>query len=166
MLLKALRDTSKEVDFDKRLNDIKTNYETNKYDELQTRLKDAESKNEYLSKIIAQLQSKRTDVNFNIGYVCVFFVYFILKFKLILQNYFSATNENTHSIKQTASNQNVNNNQQFSLAKLNLSNIYTVEPLRIKVHENDEPRPPTLEESEIFISKLYDLYKHQKQQVN
>ena len=52
-----------------------------------------------------------------------------------------------------------------ALNKLNLNNIYTVEPLRIKLHENDEPRPPTLEESEIFISKLYDLYKNQKQQV-
>ena len=53
-----------------------------------------------------------------------------------------------------------------TLAKLNLNNIYTVEPLRIKLHEHDEPRPPTLEESEVFISKLYDLYKHQKQQVS
>ncbi len=33
------------------------------------------------------------------------------------------------------------------------------------MHEYEEPRPPTLEESEVFISKLYDLYKHQKQQV-
>ena len=57
-------------------------------------------------------------------------------------------------------------NSNHTLAKLNLNNIYTVEPLRIKLHEQDEPRPPTLEESEVFISKLYDLYKHQKQQVS
>ena len=60
---KALKDTSKESDLDRRLNNIKSSYETNKYDELQTRLSDAESKNEYLSKIIAQLQSKRSAVN-------------------------------------------------------------------------------------------------------
>jgi hypothetical protein len=61
-------------------------------------------------------------------------------------------------------NSNLGNNP--NLSKLNLSNIYTVEPLRIKLHENDEPRAPSLEEAEVFISKLYDLYKHQKQQVS
>jgi hypothetical protein len=57
---KALRDASKESNLDKKLNDIKSNYESNKYDELITRLRDAESKNEYLTNIIAQLQSKRS----------------------------------------------------------------------------------------------------------
>ena len=57
---KALRDASKESNLDKRLNDIKSNYEINKYDELLTRLRDAESKNEYLTNIITQLQSKRS----------------------------------------------------------------------------------------------------------
>ncbi len=56
-------------------------------------------------------------------------------------------------------------NNATNLLKLNLNNIYTIEPLRIKMHEYEEPRQPTLEESEVFISKLYDLYKHQKQQV-
>jgi hypothetical protein len=57
---KALRDASKESNLDKKLNEIKSNYESNKYDELITRLRDAESKNEYLTNIIAQLQSKRS----------------------------------------------------------------------------------------------------------
>ena len=57
---KALRDASKESNLDKKLNDIKSNYESNKYDELITRLRDAESKNEYLTNIIAQLfENKR-----------------------------------------------------------------------------------------------------------
>ena len=60
-------------------------------------------------------------------------------------------------------NQHVTNS---NLAKINLNNIYTIEPLRIKLNENDEPRAPTNEESEVFISKLYNLYKHQKQQVS
>lgn len=60
---KAMKNSSKEIDLDKRLDSIKSNYDTNKYDELNTRLNDAESKNEYLSKIIAQLQNKRTAVN-------------------------------------------------------------------------------------------------------
>ncbi len=71
---KALKDSKQEHDLNKRLHSIKSNYETNKYDELQTRLTDAESKNEYLSKIIAQLQSKRSAVNFNIGFVFVLII--------------------------------------------------------------------------------------------
>ena len=62
---KALRDASKESNLDKRLNEIKSNYETNKYDELLTRLRDAESKNEYLTNLITQLQTKR---NINSGF--------------------------------------------------------------------------------------------------
>lgn len=135
---KAMKDSNKETDLDKRLNNIKSSYDTNKYDELNTRLNDAESKNEYLSKIIAQLQNKRTAVNSGFR-----------------------PSSNNNPINQAA---NVNTNS--SITKLNLNNIYTVEPLRIKLNESDEPRPPTLEESEIFISKLYDLYKHQKQQIS
>lgn len=57
---KALKAAIKESNLDKRLNDIKLNYESSKYDELLTKLKDAESKNEYLTNIITQLQSKRS----------------------------------------------------------------------------------------------------------
>ncbi len=57
---KALRETSKEPDLNKRLKDIKTAYESNKLDDLLAKLKDAESKNEYLTSIITHLQSKRT----------------------------------------------------------------------------------------------------------
>ena len=71
---KALKDTSKENDLDRRLTNIKSSYETNKYDELQTRLSDAESKNEYLSKIIAQLQSKRSAVNSSFRFDHIFVV--------------------------------------------------------------------------------------------
>ena len=62
---KALKDASKESNLDKRLSDLKQNYESSKYEELQTRLRDAESKNEYLTSIIAQLQTKRS---INSGY--------------------------------------------------------------------------------------------------
>ena len=60
---KALKDSSKVSDLDTRLDHIKNNYDSNRYSELETRLNDAESKNEYLSKIIAQLQNKRGAVN-------------------------------------------------------------------------------------------------------
>lgn len=136
---KALKDTSKENDLDKRLNNIKTSYDKNKYDELETRLNDAESKNEYLSQIIGQLQSKRSGIN--------------------------SSYLNNQSVNVNNSNNNASSSNQLTKS-LNLNNIYTVEPLRIKLNDNDEPRPPTLEESEIFISKLYDLYKHQKQQIS
>lgn len=59
---KAMKDSSREGNLEKRLDRIKSGYDANKYGELQTRLNDAESKNEYLSKIIAQLQSKNRAV--------------------------------------------------------------------------------------------------------
>lgn len=61
---KALNQSVNEGDFDNRLEKIKHNYDQNRYDELLTRLTDAESKNEYLSKIIGRLQSnKQNGVN-------------------------------------------------------------------------------------------------------
>ncbi len=49
----------KDSNLDQRLDELKQMYELNRYDELLTRLKDAESKNEYLASVIAQLQSRR-----------------------------------------------------------------------------------------------------------
>lgn len=61
---KALNQSVNEGDFDNRLEKIKNNYDQNRYNELLTRLTDAESKNEYLSKIIGRLQSnKQNGVN-------------------------------------------------------------------------------------------------------
>ena len=57
---KLIREASKETDLNKRLNDIKINYDQNKYELLVTKLKDAESKNEYLTNIINQLQTRRS----------------------------------------------------------------------------------------------------------
>ncbi len=69
-------------------------------------------------------------------------------------------------------NQNLNNNSTSTnssfnslLLKLNLNNIYTVEPLLIKLNETDEPRAPTHEESEVIIKRLFETYRQQKQQV-
>lgn len=62
---KALKEALKERNIEKRLSDIKINYEANKYEDLFTRLVDAESKNEYLTNIINQLQAKRS---INSGY--------------------------------------------------------------------------------------------------
>ncbi len=61
---------------------------------------------------------------------------------------------------------NVNNISNYILSKLNLNNIYTIDPLRIKITDTDEPRAPTYEECEIIIKKLFDIYRQQKQQVN
>ena len=83
---KALRDASKESNLEKRLNDIKSNYETNKYDELLTRLRDAESKNEYLTNLITQLQSKR---NINSGFRLVLLIEFSF-YRLEKVNFFIA----------------------------------------------------------------------------
>ena len=56
---KAYKENVREVNLDKKMSDIKQNYEANKYDELYNKLRDAESKNEYLTNLINQLQSKR-----------------------------------------------------------------------------------------------------------
>lgn len=66
---------------------------------------------------------------------------------------------------------NINNSSATSssfnsiLLKLNVNNIYTVEPLLIKLSETDEPRAPTHEESEVIIKRLFETYRQQKQQV-
>lgn len=60
-----LNDSVNEQNLDKRLNTIKSQYEVQKYEELQIRLRDAENKNEYLSNLIAKLQEKR---NLNSAY--------------------------------------------------------------------------------------------------
>lgn len=49
--------------------------------------------------------------------------------------------------------------------KLGLNHIFSVEPLKICVNEDESPRAPNIDECEILIKKLYDLYKQQKQQV-
>lgn len=144
---KALNQTVNEGDLDNRLEKIKSTYDQNRYDDLLTRLKDAEGKNEYLSKIIGRLQSNKPHGH--------------SKLKSNSQDTFS-DNIKLIDVNLTSPHQHVSNS---NLAKINLNNIYTIEPLRIKLNENDDPRPPTLEETEVFILKLYNLYKHQKQQV-
>ena len=49
--------------------------------------------------------------------------------------------------------------------KLNISNILTLEPLQIKITENEESRAPTNDECEVLLKKLFEVYKQQKQQV-
>jgi hypothetical protein len=78
---KALKEASKEPNLDKRLADLKQSYESNKYDELFAKLKDAESKNEYLTSLITQLQSKRSA---NSGYRLGLFIIYLTLFYLIL----------------------------------------------------------------------------------
>ncbi len=53
-----------------------------------------------------------------------------------------------------------------SLSKLNVSNIVSVEPLKIKLTDSEEPRAPNQDETDILVKKLFDVYKQQKQQVN
>ena len=158
---KLIREASKETDLNKRLNDIKQNYDQNKYDILVTKLKDAESKNEYLTNIINQLQTRRS---VNSGY---------RPNVNNLNNSASAnnannsnsTNNSNNAISNHLSNNNTNSLNQMLISKLNLNNIYTIEPLLIKINEKDEPRAPNQEESESIIKKLFELYKQQKQQV-
>jgi hypothetical protein len=56
---KALKNAANEANLNKRIEAIKQNYETVRLNDLQARLKNAEKKNEYLTKIIIELQSKR-----------------------------------------------------------------------------------------------------------
>lgn len=160
---KLLKESAKETDLNKRLNDIKQNYDQNKFEELVTKLKDAESKNEYLTSIITQLQARRT---VNSGYR-----------PNISVNITNSNNPNTNAnnsnlvsnnnnINNTAnSNTNTTTNNVPVVSKLNLNHICSIEPLRIRLSEKDEPRAPTVEESESIIKKLFELYKQQKQQV-
>ena len=82
------------------------------------------------------------------------------------KNQMSVNNVNNTN---TNYNQNANSSTSSSfnslLLKLNLNNIYTVEPLLIKLSETDEPRAPTHEESEVIIKRLFETYRQQKQQV-
>ena len=80
--------------------------------------------------------------------------------------------ENNYNNQNLNNNNNNNNNNTSTsssfnslLLKLNLNNIYTVEPLLIKLNETDEPRAPTHEESEVIIKRLFETYRQQKQQV-
>ena len=159
---KLLKESAKETDLNKRLNDIKQNYDQNKFEELVTKLKDAESKNEYLTSIITQLQARRT---VNSGYR-----------PNISVNITNSNNPNTNANNSNlVSNNNINNtansntntttNNVPAVSKLNLNHICSIEPLRIRLSEKDEPRAPTVEESESIIKKLFELYKQQKQQV-
>ena len=56
---KLVNESANEQNLDKRLNNIKFQFENQKYEELVIRLRDAESKNEYLTNVITQLQDKR-----------------------------------------------------------------------------------------------------------
>lgn len=57
---KVLKNAFKEKNLDKRLEDLKTNFESSKFDDLFARLVDAENKNEYLTNLLTQLQAKRS----------------------------------------------------------------------------------------------------------
>jgi hypothetical protein len=52
-----------------------------------------------------------------------------------------------------------------NISKLGLNHIFSVEPLKICISDNETPRAPNLEECEMLIKRLYDVYKQQKQQV-
>ena len=155
---KLLKESAKEADLNKRLNDIKQNYDQNKFEELVSKLKDAESKNEYLTSIITQLQARRT---VNSGYR-----------PNISVNITNSNNQNTNannsnlvSNNNTANANTTTTNNVPIVSKLNLNHICSIEPLRIRLSEKDEPRAPTVEESESIVKKLFELYKQQKQQV-
>jgi hypothetical protein len=57
--IKVLDDTSNENNFDKRLANIKTQYENKKLEELLIRLNETEKKNEFLNSVVSKLQEKR-----------------------------------------------------------------------------------------------------------
>lgn len=144
-LEKLIREASaKEPDLNKRLNDIKVNYDQNKYETLMVKLKDAESKNEYLTSIINQLQSKRS----------------------VNSGYRPNVNVNNEIAAAAVNNSPNSKNNVFLNQKLNLNHIYTIEPLLIKVNDKDDPRTPSKEESESIVKKLFELYKQQKQQIS
>jgi hypothetical protein len=77
----------------------------------------------------------------------------------------SVNNNNNNNIF-NVNNSSTNSSFNSILLKLNLNNIYTVEPLLIKISETDEPRAPTHEESEVIIKRLFETYRQQKQQVS
>ena len=51
-------------------------------------------------------------------------------------------------------------------SKLNVKSIVSVEPLKIKLAEEEEPRAPNQGETDTLVKKLFDVYKLQKQQVS
>jgi hypothetical protein len=148
---KALNDTSKESDLNKRIKEIKQNYDSYKLEDLVAKLKDAESRNEYLTNIITQLQSKR---NINSGH---------------RPNNVNSLNSNTSNNNNNQTNttsKNANNSRNTTIfPKLNINHIYSIEPFRIKFNDGEEPRTPTNEEIEMLVKKLFNTYKLQKQQV-
>jgi hypothetical protein len=77
----------------------------------------------------------------------------------------TSVNNNNNNIF-NVNNSSTNSSFNSILLKLNLNNIYTVEPLLIKISETDEPRAPTHEESEVIIKRLFETYRQQKQQVS
>lgn len=129
----------KEPNLEQRIDELKQMYELNRYDELLTRLKDAENKNEYLAKMIAKLESNRgTNVPQTLR------------------------SQETAAEPVLTSSGTVNS---VSGVKLSVEHIHSLEPLRIKIAETEEPRAPNANESEILIRLLFSMYKQQKQQV-
>ena len=77
----------------------------------------------------------------------------------------------------TEGNSNVENNVSSGQAmasvriasgspRINVDHIYSLEPLRIKTSEHEEPRAPTTEESDMLVRSLFSMYKQQRQQVS
>jgi hypothetical protein len=64
------------------------------------------------------------------------------------------------------SSSNSNNGNSVNISKLNVNHIVSVEPLKIKLNEGEEPRAPNQDETDVLIKRLFDVYKQQKQQVN
>lgn len=56
---KAYAESYKETNLGKKLTDIKSSFEINKYEEMAKKLKEAESKNDYLTSVINELQTRR-----------------------------------------------------------------------------------------------------------
>jgi hypothetical protein len=46
-----------------------------------------------------------------------------------------------------------------------INNIFSVDPLRVTLDENETPREPRFEECEVLVRKLFETHKQQKQQV-
>ena len=65
VLDKVFAEASKEKNLEKRIDDFANRLESTKVDELQAKLQDAQTKNEYLTNVIQELQVKRS---INSGY--------------------------------------------------------------------------------------------------
>jgi hypothetical protein len=55
--------------------------------------------------------------------------------------------------------------QSYLPGTLGIQHIFSIEPLRISIHENEAPREPNFEETEVLVKKLFEVYRQQKQQV-